>query len=1555
MGVARCRGDDGMIRKTMVGVITALLILIICSSQVLGDNGTSISDDISLHQIQFIKNVGQVDNNILFQVKSADISFDFTKGGLIVSGLNKTCGNCSEDLSVPVLITIKGADDSSDVRAVDQLPGNANFLIGQNESEWHKDVPWYGKILYEEILPGINLTYTGKDGVLKREFEVGKGVDPSVIRLVYSGAGDPSIADDGSLLVNTSFGTISELPPYSYQMINGVQVPVDSSYKIYNESEIGYSVTGYDPAYALIIDPYLEYSTLIGGSLEDYGMDIKVDKTGNAYITGYTSSCDYPLLNPLNMTSPIRFNGSHIQKNRDVFITKIGSDQNGNATILLSTYIGGSADDFGRGIAVDSMNNIYITGDTFSSDFPVLYPFANGQSLHGSDDAFVLKINSNLNSIQWSDYLGGNFADQANDIALDSLDAVYLTGKTVGNNQYKNPDQVFPVTDNAYQTSPNPDATLGDAFATKISADGKKIEYSSYISGSGEDSGNGIDVDGQGCAYIFGTTTSPNLLPSGVPGYQKVLKGSQDAFLFKMNFQAGVPPVYATYLGGSTGYDYGQAVAVDTAGQAFVTGATASYIMNGAAADNFPVTNGAMQTKKGWPYDAFEKDAFVTKFNFNGDNLVYSTFLGGTKDDWGYGIDIDNTGRAFVTGYSSSSQIPSSGLVNPLKGASGSQDGFLTVVNPAGSAAEFSTFFGGYRDDISRAVAIGPDGDGSTSYVTGYTNSPGIMDCLSSDCVDMAFPELNWIYQFVYGGGNKYNGGKNAGSFDTFVMKFGKATIEPSISANRTCGSGDPNLLVKFTDTTTGSGNILNRIWNFGDNSQGFDSGPLPTTVDHDFTKPGTYDVTLTIYTYTDRITSPPVRITVCNQDMSVNYTVPGFDNAEKTQDPIYVPWKQAVTFTAEPKNFTPSLYKWQFGDGTANQTLDTPSTTHAFANVGTYRVNLTATLGTCCDNSIKQGSRNISVLAPPSAQFSNNTPGNICSPLTYNFEDRSGSDATHSAPTSWQWNFGDNTDNATVQNSTHTYGNPGIYTVTLTVSNVAGSSTIQKTNLISVAGDVLAGFSASPLNGTAPLDVQFTDQSLGLIEGYTWKFGDDTPDETKQNPSHTYEKSGLYPVTLTVRSVCGNTATSLPTYIVVNGNMTPKVLFGNNTAPYSPAKVNGTSPLHVSFIADTTDGTLIDTATWDFGDGNKSVMSRPTGWANDNLWCENTSIYYYDARDYTPTISITNKTYGQGYAAYQDQIGVYKPLKLSFSISPEPPGVAGQDFTFTDTSHDNLVKWDWDFNDGTPDLQGNPVRHNFTEVGTYDVKLTGWNKYRAEAEVTNQVEINSAQNTGTLSFVPNNITLINGSQNDRQINLLLDRADFGLNSFKIRIDLSSINNSTIKNWYQRPFWIPDQYSSYELSNASGSMTISGLNMSWSWPTGSRNISLGNISLYGGSPGSSVLSYNSSCKTDSLMYNSHSMILTLIQANLTTCAVPVLPGGVGQPRDIWPTNVHDGLVDDFDGNGVVNTKDVQVFFNAWSKGALDNLSPGPFDYNHNNRFDPDDITTYFNLIFGKGD
>lgn len=1530
------------------GAAALLLILLIIGPVAgvgIGEGGFSITD-LSSQPVQFIQNAGQAPELIQYQAKASDFSFDFTGDGMLVSGLfgENSTGNESE--IHPLVVTLDGARSGVSIEARNQLPGHANFLIGQNESEYQRQVPWFGEIVYADILPGINLSYTGKNGILKREFQVQPGADPSQIRLKYEGAEKVVLSDNGSLLVVTRFGNLTEAAPVSYQDINGTRVNVTSVYQVDDQAGLVSFILGeYNPEYLLIIDPYLEYSTYLGGVSDDYGMDITMDSAGNAYVTGYTSSCDFPLKKPLNVNSPIRFNGTYCHNSRDVFVTKISQAAGGNATIQFSTYLGGDSSDFGRGIAVDSMQNIYITGDTSSSDFPVMLPVQNGGRLHGANDAFVTKLRADGENFWYSTYLGGNFADQANDIAVDGSNAAYITGYTVGNSPLKRVEEIYPVTSGAWQEAPNTDATMGDAFVTKLSPTGNSIEYSTYLSGKNQDVGNGIAVDGQGMAYVVGTTSSNNLVPgAAIPGKQKTMLGAQDAFLFKMNF-AGTQPVYATYLGGSSGNDYGEAVAVDTAECAYVTGATASI--------DFPITTYAKQKKKGWQYDSFETDAFVTKFSKSGMDHEYSTYLGGTSNDWGYGIAVDNTGKAYVTGYTKSESFPKYDSMKTVT-YSGDQDGFLTCVNADGSNWVYSTVFGGYKAETPRSVVVSTDGN--TTLITGWTSSPSIYNLVSGDdCGNDCFPVLNWIVQDSYWPGQpQYIGGNFSGgdtsTFDAFVMKFGKSNLLPSFTANQTCNATPMTVL--FTDTSGPAANIVQRIWNFGDGNA-TSTGSVATPVTYTYQRSGTFQATLTLISYTGSAISTPVSITACPPVVSANFTVNGYNN---TQSVIDVPWKTTISFSGIATNFTPAGWQWSFEDGKANATVQNP--TRQFDQVKTYNVTLTALSGTCCNSTSIR--KQVRVMAPPFASFTNSTGSDrleICVGDVVSFNDTSTGSAVTSPPTAWEWDMGDNSAKITTQNVTdHQYVVAGNFTVTLKASNVAGSHTTSIPYYVSVYGDALAGFEASPVTGTAPHTVNFTDMSTGVPVAWEWDFGV-TPSviSSQRNSSYTYTQPGLYSVSLRVWSKCGASTTNTSTrlnYITVNANISPTLLF-NGTSPGLLTKYNGTVPLTVFMQGNTSSGAWIDQAWWDFGDGTpQQTQTRDGTWPPNNSWVNRTHVYSV-VGDYTPVLRVLNNSVtGDPRSTgllYNQSIGVASPLNTSFTITPSS-GVIGQEIQFTDTSAGSPTQWQWIFGEGSANTTGTGTpKFTYTTAGTKTVDLQVWNKYGKSGGWTNRtISITTPSTSANVVFTPPVVNMTTGANSWRKVNLVLDRADFGLSSFSIGLSLNSTNATNFGLVADRPSWIDvDKWS--VSGNPVGkyqNLTLIGYDTAGRIGYGSRNVSLGNITLYGSATGMATLSLNTT--SSYALYGATPLALSPVSIPVRVYQVGPILGNVNPPNDLKPDLQHDGLIDDFDGNGVVNSNDLTTFFNAITAGSLSPVAP--FDYDYNGVVNTNDLIVFFNAF-----
>ena len=577
-----------------------------------------------------------------------------------------------------------GANPAPAVAGVGELPGKSNYFVGNDPKKWRANVPTYAKVEYRDVYPGVNLVYYGNLRQLEHDFVVSPGADPKVITLAFEGMDGVAIDALGDLVLRADGSEVRLRKPFVYQEQDGQRAVIPTRYVLKAERQVAFEVAAYDATKPLIIDPVLAYSTFLGGSNDDRGFGIAVDAAGNAYVTGGTGSINFP-------TTPGAFQTT--SGGGDAFVTKL--DPTG-AALVYSTYLGGSSGDFANGIAVDATGSAYVTGTTTSADFPTTPGAAQTTFGGGLVDAFVTKLNPTGSALVYSTYLGGGGSDQGFGIAVDTSGNAYVTGSAGGLN--------FPTTPGAFQTTPG---GVGDAFVTKFNATGSALVYSTYLGGSDFDEGKGIAVDAAGSAYVTGRTFSTNF-PTTPGAFQTTLNFT-DAFVTKLN-PAGSALVYSTYLGGSRS-DEGHAIAVEAAGSAYVTGLTASF--------NFPTTPGAFRTTSGGGGgDAFvtklnadgsalvystylggnsidfgngiavdtagnayvtgdtlsrnfpttpdatqpdfggDRDAFVTKFDPSGSALVYSTYLGGSGSDEGFGIAVDTAGSAYVTGRSFSTNFP---------------------------------------------------------------------------------------------------------------------------------------------------------------------------------------------------------------------------------------------------------------------------------------------------------------------------------------------------------------------------------------------------------------------------------------------------------------------------------------------------------------------------------------------------------------------------------------------------------------------------------------------------------------------------------------------------------------------------------------------------------------------------------------------------------------------------------------------------------------------------------------------------------------------------------
>ncbi len=532
-----------------------------------------------------------------------------------------------------------GANTGVVPEPLDPLPGRSNYFIGNDPREWRTDIPTYSKVRYRNLYRGIDLVYYGNQRQLEYDFIVAPHEDPRQIELEFEGADAIDLDSQGNLLLTIGDQELRMRKPFTYQR------------EINGERR---EVAGNYRLIEQVASLSTQHSAL---STRRVGFQIG----------------DYDPALPL-IIDPI---------------------------VDYATYFGGSGTDIGYGIAVDAQNNIYVTGQTSSPNLTMKN--ALDDALEGANDAFVMKLNAQGNTVVFSTYIGGrNHGDRGWAIAVDRAGNIYFTGETNSLN--------FPTVNAAQPVFRG----AVDGFVAKLNIEGNVLLYSSYLGGGFTDVSHSIALDRFDNAYITGRTESVNF-PVRNP-LQDKLRGQRDAFVAKFSADGGI--IYATYLGGEPAAggrdeEVGYGIAVDALQNAYVIGYTTMA--------NFPTAN-AIQPNFGGV-----EDAFIAKLNAAGSSFVYSTYLGGARADNGRGIAVDALGNAYIIGYTLSQDFPTVEALQPVFGGSG--DGFVAKINAAGSALLYSTYLGGNGDensgiiaDITPSCAIAVDALGN-AYVTGKTES----------------------------------------------------------------------------------------------------------------------------------------------------------------------------------------------------------------------------------------------------------------------------------------------------------------------------------------------------------------------------------------------------------------------------------------------------------------------------------------------------------------------------------------------------------------------------------------------------------------------------------------------------------------------------------------------------------------------------------------------------------------------------------------------------------------------------------------------------------------
>lgn len=641
-----------------------------------------------------------------------------------------------------IRMELVGASVDPKVSGVEPLAGKANYLIGNDPSAWHTGVPTYARVRYAGVYSGIDLVYYGNQRQLEYDFVIEPGASARQVRVRFEGARWLWVGADGNLRIVARHGEIAFEKPAVYQVRDGQKELVDGRFVLQGKDEVAFALGSYDAGRELVIDPVLAYSTYLGGSGGDSAAGIAVDAEGNAYVVGTTHSTDFPLKgNPYQTSNKAVVNGFS-----NVFVTKMNPAGSG---LDYSTYLGGSGvplalqnplflagGDNASGIAIDRFGNAYITGTTYSTDFPVTaraFQKVNKGAALLVTNAFVTKLNPTGSGLVYSTYLGGSgippFADFAipigdsgSAIAVDSAGNAYVTGGAYSTD--------FPVSKPAFQEVNNAAGAASDnAFVCKLNAAGSGLIYSTYLGGSGQqfnfagstnynssgDNGQGIAVDAAGSAYVVGKAFSTDF-PVTDNALQKTNNQGplQDstAFVAKLN-AAGSALDYATYLGGSGSISAGapspfsdeaNAIAINSAGNAYVTGTTDS--------SDFPITNNAFQNiNRG-------QNVFVTEFNQTGSELFFSTFLGGTGSDIATGIALGIAGEIFVTGSTDSDDFP---VTSGAFQTSGSGT-FVSELSAGFEQLVYSTYLGGSFG--AAGIALDPAGNIYVAGGTGSTDFP---------------------------------------------------------------------------------------------------------------------------------------------------------------------------------------------------------------------------------------------------------------------------------------------------------------------------------------------------------------------------------------------------------------------------------------------------------------------------------------------------------------------------------------------------------------------------------------------------------------------------------------------------------------------------------------------------------------------------------------------------------------------------------------------------------------------------------------------------------------
>ncbi len=656
-----------------------------------GENGRRRSITSSSFPGILLRNEKEYSEEVRFYLRDRNASVYFTRKGFTLAAVQGDDG-------LALQLEFAGGRES-DPRSIGETGTAVNHFVG-NQSEWKTNRTSHKGILYSEVWPSIDVVLEPRPSGIEYSMIVRPGGSVESIRLVHQGHQKMELSPLGALVLETEGGSLLESAPFSYQGEGPTREEVPSSFRLNSDGTVSFDVSAYDPSRTLVIDPTLTYGTFLGSGNGSSATGetssantVAVDLAGSVYVAGKTNA-DFP-------TSPGAFSP---QKggNFDAFVAKIRADA---SALEWSTFLGGRADDTAYALAVNETGDVFVAGSTKSNDFPTTAG-AYDRTYNRRTDGFVTKVNAGGGSLGWSTFVGGNSQDEVHAVALDGAANLYMAGMTRS--------ATFPTTGGAFDRSHNGSS---DVFVGRIRAGGAALDWSTFLGGAGFEAADGLAIDGDGNAYVTGSTRSATF-PTVSGSFDVFFNGFADAFVTKIN-AGGSTLGWSTFLGGP-GPDNGLSIAVDPTGNIYVTG---------RASSGFPTTPGAYdETFNG------AEDVYVARIRAGGDSLDWSTFLGGEGYDLGYTLALDGAGAVYVAGLASGDYPTTPGSLGATATLAGL---FITKVNPGGSTLAWSA-----RIESSVAHALVVDGSGNV-IVVGSTYSPEFPP--SPDATDMTSGEAGFV------------------------------------------------------------------------------------------------------------------------------------------------------------------------------------------------------------------------------------------------------------------------------------------------------------------------------------------------------------------------------------------------------------------------------------------------------------------------------------------------------------------------------------------------------------------------------------------------------------------------------------------------------------------------------------------------------------------------------------------------------------------------------------------------------------------------------------------